>query len=235
MQRRAPSVRVLVLALLVATAVFAAAASAEMPSNRDAPTITEAGGPIVGEVLLGNNGTWLYADGSACRGECAYAFAWQRCVPGGDCASIPGGVDRPYRVAAADVGRSLRVVVTATKYDCNAIGQNCAHVSRTAVSTQTPTVTAPAPPQRLTIGGVTVERATRGRLVVAVRVADGTGRGVRAAHVSVRGATGATTSSGVARIAVRPSPRASAISLPIRAEKPGAEGAALQVRLPLPR
>jgi hypothetical protein len=235
MSRRTPSLRLLVLALLTATAVFASAAAAEMPSNRDAPTITEADGPVVGEVLLGNNGTWLYADGSSCRGECEYAFAWQRCGPGGDCAAIPGGGVRAYRVASIDVGRSLRVVVTATKYDCNAHGQDCRHVSRTAVSQQTPPVAAPvAPPLRLTIAGIGVERVRRG-LVVAVRVIDDRGRAARGARVTVRGASALTGTTGSARVAVRSVPRVSAVVLSVRAEKAGAESAALQVRLPLAR
>lgn len=232
MPRRTPSLHLLVLALLAAAAVFVPAAAAEMPSNRDAPTITGAGGPVVGQILLGNNGTWLYADGSACRGECTYAFAWQRCGPGGDCATILGGGERAYRVAPADAGRSLRVAVTATKYDCNAHGQDCRNVSRTAVSAQTPPVAAPAaPPLQLAIAGVAVERATRGRLVVAVRVEDGEGRAVRAARVTVRGVSGLTASAGVARVAIR----ASAAALPIRAEKPGARAAFLEVRLPRAR
>ena len=228
--RRSPSVRLLVLALLAVAAVFAAAAAAEMPSNRDAPTITEAGGPVVGELLVGNNGTWLYADGSACRGECEYAFAWFRCVPGRDCAAIPGGTDRAYRVAQTDAGSGLRVAVTATKYDCNAHGQDCRHVSRTAISPSTPPVAAPAAPVRLTISRVAVERAAHGRLVVVVRVTDSEGHAVRAARVSVRGASALTRSDGVARISMR-----GAVALPIRVTKPGAVETALDVRVPAAR
>jgi hypothetical protein len=234
MSRRTPPFRLLVPAVLAVAGLFASAAAAEMPSNRDAPTITEAGGTVVGEVLLGNNGTWLYADGSACRGECEYAFAWQRCVPDGDCASIPGGRERAYRVSSADVGRSLRVVVTATKYDCNAHGQDCRHVSRTAVSPQTPAVASPVAPRlRLKIASVVIERATRGRLVVAVRVTDGEGLRVRGARVTVRGVAGTTGSNGFARIGLRSIP--GAVALQIRAEKAGAEAAVLDVRLPVAR
>jgi hypothetical protein len=233
MLRRAPSFRLLVPALLAVAALFASAAAAEMPSNRDAPTITEAGGPVVGETLLGNNGTWLYADGSPCRGECAYAFVWQRCHPGGDCAEIPGGADRAYRVGDADVGRSLRVIVTATKFDCNAHGQDCRNVSRTAVSAPTPPVATPsAPPVRLAITRVGVERARRG-LVVAVGVKDDRGRPVRAARVTVRGSSALTGVTGAARVAVRTSSRATSVPLAVRAEKGRAEPAAIEVRLPL--
>jgi hypothetical protein len=228
MPRRTPSL--LVLVLLVATAVFASAALAEMPSNREAPTITEADGPIVGDVLLGNNGTWLYADGSSCRGECAYAFAWFRCAPGRDCAAIPGATQRAYRVGPADAGSALRVAVTATKYDCNAHGQDCRHVSRTAVSPQTASVAAPAQQPRLAIARVAVERARRG-VVVAVRVTDGAGRAVRAARVTIGRATALTGSTGSARVTVRTASGA----LSIRVDNPGAEAAALDLRVPLAR
>lgn len=231
MSRRRPSLRLLVLGLLAATAVFASAASAEMPQNRDAPTITGEGGPVVGQTLLGNNGTWLYADGSACRAECQYTFAWYRCNPGGDCVAIPGGGQRAYRVAPADAGRALRVAVTATKHDCNAHGRDCRLVSRTAVSTPTEAVVAPAQPARLTIARVAVDRAARSRFVVSVRVTDAEGRNVQAARVTVRGASGVTASTGVARVVVR----ASGTALLIRVEKQGAQPAALEVRLPLAR
>jgi hypothetical protein len=230
MTRHRPPFRLIALALLAATAVFASAALAEMPSNREAPTITEADGPIVGEVLLGNNGTWLYADGSSCRGECEYAFAWFRCAPGRDCAAIPGGTQRAYRVGPADVGSGLRVAVTAKKYDCNAHGQDCRHVSRTAVSPQTASVAAPTQQPRLTIARVVVERARRG-VVVAVRVTDGDGRAVRGARVTVGRGTALTGSSGSARVAVR----TASAALSIRAEKPGTEAAVLDLRVPAAR
>jgi hypothetical protein len=228
MRSRSLPFRLLVLALIAATAVFASAASAEMPQNRDAPTITGDASPVVGQTLLGNNGTWLYADGSSCRSECQYTFAWFRCGAGGDCAPIPGGRERAYRVAPADAGRGLRVAVTATKHDCNAHGQDCRLVSRTAVSSQTPPVAAPVPPPlKLTIARVAVDRAPRGRLVVSVRVTDGEGRAVGGARVTVRGGSAVTGSTGAARVTVR----ARSVALTIRAERAGAEPAVLEVRL----
>jgi hypothetical protein len=125
--------------------------------------------------------------------------------------------------------------VTATKFDCNAIGQDCRNVSRTAVSAPTPPVAAPtAPPVRLAIAGVSVERARRG-LVVAVTVKDDRGRAVSAARVTVGRGSALTGTTGAARVAVRPGSRPSAVTLSVRAEKAGAEPAALQVRLPLAR
>ena len=230
---RIPSFRVLLPAALVAGAVFASAAAAEMPENRDAPTITDVGGPVVGQLLNGNNGTWLYADGSGCRDECRSSFAWFRCVPGGPCSAIPGGVDRAYRVGPADVGRTLRVRVTATKHDCNAIGQDCRLVSRTATSAETVPVSAPAAvPARLAISSVAVERASRGRTIAAVRVVDERGLAARGARVTIGGARPAATgATGIARIVLRGPARV----LAIRVERGGAPAATLSVRLPLAR
>ena len=227
------SLRLLLPAALVAGAVFASAAAAEMPENRDAPTITDAGGPVVGQLLNGNNGTWLYADGSGCRDECRYSFAWYRCVPGGPCSAIPGGVARSYRIGPADSGRTLRVRVTATKHDCNAHGQDCRLVSRTATSAETAPVAAPASTaERLSISGVAVERASGGRQIVTVRVVDERGVVARGARVSIRGAKPvATGPSGTVRVALRPAARV----LAIRAERGGATAATLSVRLPAAR
>ena len=226
---RISSLRLLLPAALVAGAVFASAAAAEMPENRDAPTITDAGGPVVGQLLNGNNGTWLYADGSGCRDECRYSFAWYRCIPGGPCSAIPGGVARSYRVGPADAGRTLRVRVTATKNDCNAIGQDCRLVSRAATSAETAPVSAPAAlPARLAIAGVAVERGSR-RTIVGVRVVDERGLAAPGARVTIRGARPAATgATGVARIVLRGPARL----LAIRAERTGAPAASLSVRLP---
>jgi hypothetical protein len=232
MPRRTPSLRLLALALVAAATVFVTPAAAEMPENRDAPTITEAGGPIVGQLLNGNNGTWLYADGTGCRDECRYSFAWFRCVPGGPCSAIPGGATRAYRVSLADVGRTLRVAVTATKHDCNAIGQDCRLVSRTAASAESAPIAPASPPARLSIAHVGVERATRGRHVVGVRVTDEHGRGAAGARVTIRGArVDVTDASGLARVAV---PAGTSL-LAIRAERAGAPAATLTVRLPAAR
>ena len=235
---RLPRLHRFMLPALAAAALFAPGASAEMPQNRDAPTITTAPAPVVGQTLLGNNGTWLYVDGSPCRGECQYSFAWQRCSGGGDCATIPGGLQRAYRVNPADVGRSLRVAVTATKYDCNAHGQDCRNVSRTAYSPLTAAVERPSETQ-LKLTRVAVERATRGRLIVSVRVVDERGRAATGSRVSVQSGRVAKTavaqSSGVARVAFRFGRRTSAVGLSVRAERAGAAPATLDVRVPIAR
>ena len=59
----------LLLVACFAAGVLVAPARAEMPQNHAAPEI--GGGIAVGEVVLGHNGTWLYADGSGCGPECS--------------------------------------------------------------------------------------------------------------------------------------------------------------------
>ena len=66
-----------------------------------------------------------------------YAYEWRRCDPtGAGCVAIAGASGSSYTLAAADVGSTLRVAVTAS----NAAG------STTAVSVQTAMVTSPQPP-----------------------------------------------------------------------------------------
>ena len=136
--------RVFIAAIAAALAV-AGAANAEMPQNRAAPELT--GRAAVGWGVVGHNGTWLYDDGSACGAECSYAFAWERCGPAG-CSAIAGATARVYKVRAIDIGYRLRVIVSATKYDCGnwnyAAGtQECRWVTRLAASPQTAVVPRP--------------------------------------------------------------------------------------------
>jgi len=134
-----------VIGAVAAALTFAGAASAEMPQNRGAPELT--GRAAVGWGVVGHNGSWLYHDGSSCGAECAFAFAWESCGPAG-CLPIAGAVGRVYKVRARDVGHRLRVIVTATKYDCGAGNQaagtqECRWVTRAAASPQTDAVPRP--------------------------------------------------------------------------------------------
>src|SRR2546421_799519 len=75
------------------------------PRNLVRPAIS--GTPKVGEELTTSNGAWT-------GGVRSFAFAWQRCDAAGvNCASVTGATGRTYGVRAADVGGTLRVVVTA--------------------------------------------------------------------------------------------------------------------------
>jgi hypothetical protein len=132
--------RTLIATITLALGI-AGAARAEMPYNNGAPEVT--GRAAVGWGVVGHNGAWLYADGSACGAECIYEFAWERCRF--VCSAIPGAISRVYKVRAVDVGARLRVVVSATKYDCNAHGVDCRWVTRAATSPETGIVPKPRP------------------------------------------------------------------------------------------
>jgi hypothetical protein len=192
------------LVAAVAALVSAGAAHAEMPANRALPTIT--GQAVVGEALLGNNGTWLYADGARCGFECTFSFRWERCSVL-SCRTV--STQRGYRPRLADLRQELRVEVTATKYDCGewnyAAGtQECRFDARTAYSEPVligargrVAAALLAWPARLRI-----ERALVRRGVVRVTVADTLGRLVRGASVSVGGASRRTNADGAAVFAV---------------------------------
>jgi hypothetical protein len=138
--------RAIILAVLAMLAL-AGAARAEMPYNLEAPELT--GRAAVGWGLVGHNGTWLYRDGTACGVECVYSFSWERCRASG-CVPIVGAVARVYKVRRIDVGATLRVIVSTTKYDCgewnySTMTQECRWVTHEAASPQSVVVPKPPP------------------------------------------------------------------------------------------
>jgi hypothetical protein len=102
-----------------------ATASATPPLNSSVPTIS--GLSRVGDTLTATSGSWT---GS---GPMTYTYQWQRCES--SCANIPGAVTAEYKLASADAGARVDVVVTAT----NGAG------SATASSQQLGPVTQPGP------------------------------------------------------------------------------------------
>ncbi|HUR85213.1 MAG TPA: hypothetical protein VMY78_07700 [Solirubrobacteraceae bacterium] len=104
------------------TAVVAPAA----PSSTAAPAVS--GTAAEGRVLSATQGTWKGTP------AIAFAYAWRRCAAA-VCSAIAGATDTTYRLAAADVGKTVRVAVTAT----NAGG------ATTTASAATATVTGGAP------------------------------------------------------------------------------------------
>jgi hypothetical protein len=93
------------------------------PPNTQPPTIV--GSTVVGQTLTANQGTWT---GSGIT----YAYAWQRCdAAGASCTAIVAATQSTYTLVTADVGRTIRVAVTAT----NTTGSNTVTSSQTAVVT----------------------------------------------------------------------------------------------------
>jgi hypothetical protein len=86
-----------------------AATTASVPSNTSLPAI--AGSARDGSVLTASKGRWSGSPTS-------FAYQWQRCdTLGGGCVPIAGANSFRYTVGSGDVGRRLRVVVTATNAD----------------------------------------------------------------------------------------------------------------------
>ena len=87
------------------TAVVTAPAVPTPPSASDDPTIT--GTPREEHTLTADDGTWT---GS---GPITLTRQWQRCdAAGAGCVDIPGATGATYDLVAADVGSTIRVVVT---------------------------------------------------------------------------------------------------------------------------
>jgi hypothetical protein len=103
----------------------AAAATPSPPINTVKPTIS--GAAQTGQTLTASPGTW---DGTP---TITFAFQWQACDAAG-CSDIAGATSSTYVVASGDLGKTLRVVVTAT----NGVG------SATATSNQTAAVVGPS-------------------------------------------------------------------------------------------
>ena len=152
------------LATVLALPGGGSAVTQERPGNTAEPRIS--GAATVGSTLTASQGTWTNAPTS-------YAYQWVRCPSnGGDpsgsnCAVIGGASTTSYVVADADVGRRLRVRVTAA----NADGQ------RTVASNATATIRAadtgrPANVQAPTLSGTAAQGS-------ALRVVPGTWNGVQ--------------------------------------------------------
>jgi concanavalin A-like lectin/glucanase superfamily protein len=90
--------------------------------NTSPPTIT--GTAQDGQTLNASPGGW---NGTQ---PITYAYEWQRCdSSGANCSAIPGTTTSTYTVTSADVGKTLRVAVTAT----NSAGSATATSNATAV------------------------------------------------------------------------------------------------------
>jgi hypothetical protein len=124
------------LALVVMLGLAAGAgarSNATPPSNTSPPTIS--GTAQKGQRLHAEPGSW--SGTSPIR----FAYRWQRCSSRGtSCANISGATDNDYTLTSADVGRTVRVVVTAS----NSAGSSTAASSPSAeiADAQAPAATA---------------------------------------------------------------------------------------------
>ena len=128
-------VSVIITALLVACAVVLGAAPsafADAPTNVHPPTISGAADPDEGETLTADAGTWTASPDS-------FTFQWQRSANGVDFVDIPGADQSGYVLTPNDVGRTIRVAVTASNDD----GQATAVSDPTAEVDPLPPVAAP--------------------------------------------------------------------------------------------
>ncbi|MDX6452889.1 MAG: hypothetical protein QOH16_2938, partial [Gaiellaceae bacterium] len=96
---------------------------AEIAAAVAVPTI--AGTPQQGQTLTSTPGKWTAADATL-------GYQWQRCdAAGANCAAVPGATTSTYAVTTADVGTTLRVVVSAA----NRFGTATGTSAQTAVVT----------------------------------------------------------------------------------------------------
>jgi hypothetical protein len=101
---------VAVAAALVGLTRSAGATAAAAPTNITPPTIS--GTAQAGQTLKADPGTW---SGST---PIDYSYQWRRCgSSGGNCSNISKATDNIYTLTSSDVGRTLRVLVTAVNSD----------------------------------------------------------------------------------------------------------------------
>lgn len=111
-----------VVVLLGLAAGAGASSKATPPSNTSPPTIS--GAAQRGQRLHAQPGSWSGTQ------PIHFGYHWQRCSAAGtNCSNIGGATDNDYTLTAADVGRTVRVVVTGS----NSAGSSSAASSPTDV------------------------------------------------------------------------------------------------------
>jgi len=104
------SILLLLLAAVVGFAGKGAAASQVAPKNDSPPTL--AGTAEVGKTLTANRGSWSGTE------PITYVYRFQRCnKEGGACFTGDSTTQRTFVVGTEDVGKTIRVRVTATNKD----------------------------------------------------------------------------------------------------------------------
>jgi len=85
------------------------------PSNTAAPTVLVPGAVAAGTPLTTQPGGWSAPSGA---GTISYGYQWESCDAQGEhCQAIAGAQAASYTPTASDVGRALRLVVTASNAD----------------------------------------------------------------------------------------------------------------------
>jgi hypothetical protein len=141
----------------------ASAASAETPAVVSAsppftppppPPVNTAPPAISGQVVQGQ--TLTTSNGSWTNNPTSYAYQWQDCdTSGASCTSINGATSTTYTLAAADVGHTIRSLVTAT----NAGGSASTSSAATSV-VPTPLASPPSNTAAPAISGQAVQGET---------------------------------------------------------------------------
>jgi hypothetical protein len=97
------------VASIAVAGLLAALARAAAPINTSPPTVT--GTLMQDRTLTASNGTWS-------NNLTTFFYRWQRCAADGTaCTNIDNAALKTYRLAAADVDHTVRVVVTASNSD----------------------------------------------------------------------------------------------------------------------
>lgn len=184
----------------VSTDTIGTAATA--PASTALPTIS--GTTTTGQTLTATSGSWSGTQ------PLAFAYQWQRCdAQGASCSSISGATGSTYALGSADVGRTIRVVVTAQ----NAAGPRTATSGPTGAVVQAPPpgpagqiklpngmtsipASSVAAPERLIVDRVSFSTnpvRTRAPFTATFRVVDTRGYAVRDALVFIRSTPLVTT------------------------------------------
>lgn len=202
------------LAASNATGVVQAAAASGPPKNTSQPTIS--GTATQGQTLTAGVGTWTGAS------PITYALQWVRCgadggkPDGSNCASIGGATTTKYVLTGDDVGKRLRVRVTARNSQGSAVFASNATATVKSSGPSLPAgaiklsngkysipVTSVSLPARLVIDGIkftpTVVRSRTTAIQLRVHVSDTRGYYVRDALVFARSTPLVTTSGGEPR------------------------------------
>jgi hypothetical protein len=94
------------LTALAAVVTQSDAQPAVVPDNTEAPAVV--GTAQDGELLAAKDGEWAGTD------PMSFTYQWQSCdAAGNNCANIAGATGKVYRVLTTDVGKRVRVQVTA--------------------------------------------------------------------------------------------------------------------------